>query len=158
MQNASVSKTSLYVAFLGFRKAFDSIDHRVMFSILKANKLPENFISYISSVYINSSIFIGPEVVKQGRGVLQGDPLSPLLFNIVLDYVLEMMNSRMGLSINGETISVLAYADDLVLLASSREGMDQNLRNLITASALVGLSLGANKCASIGRMWLGKQK
>lgn len=158
LQSAAAYKRSLYVAFLDFRKAFDSIDHRVMLSILKANGFQETFTSYISKIYSDSSIFIGPEMVNQGRGVLQGNPLPPLLFNIVLDYVLYSLNDRIGVTINGETISVLAYADDLVMLASSREGMDQNLQNLTNAGARVGLSLGVDKCASIGRMWLGRQK
>ncbi|RXG59363.1 Very-long-chain (3R)-3-hydroxyacyl-CoA dehydratase 3 [Armadillidium vulgare] len=55
-------------------------------------------------------------------GVLHGDPLSPTLFNQKIDYVLVFLNQYLGVNIHSNLVSELAYADDLILVASSREG------------------------------------
>ena len=53
-------------------------------------------------------------------GVKQGDPLSPVLFNIVMDQLLESLNeSNLGVILDGMKLPALAYADDLALMATS---------------------------------------
>lgn len=56
----------------------------------------------------------GDELFVQGRGVLQGDPLSPILFNIAIDYVLGGLSNNIGVEYGGEKVGALAYAEDVV--------------------------------------------
>lgn len=54
--------------------------------------------------------------IAMRRGVKQGDSLSPGLFNMVMDELLEDLHSKPpGISIDGLEISALAYPDDIVL-------------------------------------------
>ena len=55
------------------------------------------------------------------RGVRQGDPLSYLLFFMVMDHVLKRLDSEVGYTIQEIKINGLAYADDIVLYASTVE-------------------------------------
>lgn len=128
------------------------------FVIMKGVGLPTNLIEYVRKVYNRSELFVGHRNTKQGRGVLQGDPLSPCLFNLIIDYILSKLNPDIGVKYAGTMISTLAYADDLILMVSSRQGLEANLGTLARVAARVGLSLGVGKCATVGRQWLGKEK
>lgn len=57
------------------------------------------------------------------RGIIQGCPLSPQLFNVFLDKVMEQAlgNIDGGILIGGERISYLRYPDDIVLLGKTIE-------------------------------------
>ena len=59
-----------------------------------------------------------------GKGVHQGCILSPCLFNLFAEYI--MQNARLdkaqsGIKIAGENINNLRYADDTILMAESKE-------------------------------------
>ena len=61
---------------------------------------------------------------KIGKGVLQGCILSPCLFNLYAEYI--MQNARLheaqaGIKIAGRNINKLRYADDTTLMAESEE-------------------------------------
>jgi hypothetical protein len=54
------------------------------------------------------------------RGVRQGDPLSGLLFNYVMDAVLSRLDPEMGVKLSPSIIlNHLAFADDVALIAES---------------------------------------
>ena len=87
-------------------------------------------------------------------GVLQGDTLAPLLFIIVLDYILrQSMKEDYGLTlikrrtarVPGLLVTDLDYADDLSLLSDSLEKAQSLLNELETAAATVGLHVNATK-------------
>lgn len=81
--------------------------------------------------------------------MLQGDPLSPLLFNIVLDWVLPNLPQAVGAMVNGVRFQYLAFADDIVLTASSRVGLQLAIDTLMREALKVGLRPGPAKCATL---------
>ncbi|KAJ7986744.1 hypothetical protein DPEC_G00331570 [Dallia pectoralis] len=89
----------------------------------------------------------GP-TINMRIGVKQGDPLSPLLFNLALDPViatLERIGSGCPLG-GGKRVCTLAFADDLVLLSESWEGMRRNIAILETFCKVTGLKVQPTKC------------
>lgn len=57
-------------------------------------------------------------------GLRQGCPLSPLLFAIYINDLMREVNEEGGgVMVGGKTISLLLFADDIVLLAASREAL-----------------------------------
>ena len=59
-----------------------------------------------------------------GKGVHQGCVLSPCLFNLYAEYILQNIGldeSQAGISIAGRNINNLRYADDTTLMAESEE-------------------------------------
>lgn len=85
------------------------------------------------------------------RGVRQGDPLSPLLFNMVLDPLLHDMNdARSGGSISSTVkVSVMAFADDLVLLEDEPKDMFVALNKVTAYLSSKGMSINPRKCAAL---------
>ncbi|NWR95726.1 PO21 protein, partial [Furnarius figulus] len=79
-------------------------------------------------------------------GVKQGDPMSPLLFSLTLDPLLcKLEDCGKGYHQGGHTITAMAFADDLVLLSGSWEGMKKNIEILEAFCQLTGLRTQGEK-------------
>ena len=62
--------------------------------------------------------------LKIGKGVRQGCILSPCLFNLYAGYIMRnagLDEAQTGIKISGRNISNLRYADDIPLMAESKE-------------------------------------
>jgi sorting nexin-29 len=79
------------------------------------------------------------------KGLKQGDALSPLLFNFVLEYAIRnVQENQSGLKLNG-THQLLAYADDVNLLGYNIDTINKNTQTLIDVSKDVGLEVNVDK-------------
>lgn len=140
---------TLAVAFIDFMKAFDSVSHGSILRACQRLGLTTPFILYVQRLYQGSTTCIGDRVANVQSGVLQGDPLSPLLFNIVLDWVLSSLPQAVGAMVNGVRFQYFAFADDIVLTASSRVGLQLAIDTLMEEALKVGLRPGPAKCATL---------
>ena len=89
------------------------------------------------------------------RGVRQGAPLSPLLFNMVLNRVLDEVRTtcknkgygpNVGLTLRGERLTRVAFADDMTPVARSWLPMKRMLSMPREALGRRGLTLHPSKC------------
>ena len=103
---------------------------------LLQNNINGNFYHLIKNLYSKSSCFIKlgsrrTKSFKYGRGVRQGCILSPLLFNLYLNELSISLDKTVRtdafLLPNGAKLTTLMYADDLVLLSKSREGLQNSI-------------------------------
>lgn len=162
LKSATVKRRELHLAVLDIAKAFDSVSHKSLFALLRARGLPSEFIQYIERVYSVSGVVFGKgnsvhrTLVR--RGVRQGDPLSPLLFNIAMDFVLDRLPKNIGYFMDGSLVGSMAYADDLVLCATSRAGMNTLLQSAVESLGHLGLRVNASKSRSLSLVPSGRQK
>ncbi|XP_023219816.1 uncharacterized protein LOC111621798 [Centruroides sculpturatus] len=83
-------------------------------------------------------------------GVKQGCPLSPLVFNIVVETAIRSVrNLDNGYSLLGEKVSVIAYADDLALISHTKEGLQQQLDAISEWANWAGMRFKPSKCATL---------
>ncbi|KAL0882120.1 hypothetical protein ABMA27_000683 [Loxostege sticticalis] len=76
----------------------------------------------------------------------QGDVISPKLFTAALEDVFKLLDwSGLGININGEYITHLRFADDIVVMAETLEDLGTMLDGLSRASQQVGLKMNMDK-------------
>ena len=145
-----VGKTSewnlpLWIASLDLRKAFDRILHQPLFRTLRLQKVPESYVQLLVVLYKNQKGSIDGKVFFAiRRGVKQGDVLSAILFNAVLEEAFIQWKSKLVsegflLKENTSRLTNVRYADDILLFAKSREELEMMMVLLIVELGKVGL-------------------
>ena len=135
-------------AFLDVRKAFDSVKHTSIIDILAKRGCPRQMVKIVADLYHgNKTSLEDGSIIKLKQGVVQGDPLSPIVFNIVLDYVLRRsLKGRDPVPYGNGTIEYLAFADDLVFLAENPQTLQVKINALSKGMNHIGLSFNVAKC------------
>jgi len=160
VRQAQQQPSSLYVAWVDFKKAFDSVGHPSLLAACKRWGLPARLTKYISHMYEMAATQLDEDSppVNITRGVLQGDPLSPFLFNICLDWALADIPQNVGVHLGECRVNYLAFADDVAITASTRSGLQAALNRLVSSAGLAGLEVGVRKCATLGVLANKKRK
>ncbi|GBP27535.1 Retrovirus-related Pol polyprotein from type-2 retrotransposable element R2DM; Endonuclease [Eumeta japonica] len=140
----------LYVAFIDYQKAFDTVSHHSIWKSLEAQNVEKSYIDVIRKVYEKCTSRVklettGPTFPVE-RGVRQGDPLSPRIFIAILETALGDLDwSKKGLYIKGKYLSHLRFADDLVLFSESSSQLQVMIEDLCKTSRQVGLEINISK-------------
>ena len=127
--------------------------HTAIQPALRRLGIPSQIISSTATSYKRLTTTInhkGSTVEVTLQGFTQGDPLSPFIFNAVMDPLLEQLEALQGyLTDKSHTISSLAFADDLRLLADTREKAQELLGRTEQYLQKLGMKIAAAKCASL---------
>lgn len=141
---------SLYLAFVDYSLAFDSIKHKFICEALKQSGVEDSYIKVLKEIYKNNRAYLSLD--KNGRcykiekGVKQGCPLSPDLFNAVLQGIFNELNwEERGIKINGCYLTNLRFADDIVLFSTSPAELQILINNLNQSSIKRGLKMNPSK-------------
>ena len=143
--------SKVYGCFLDASKAFDRVDHRLLFQILSDRDLPKPILKFIFSWYSSQSLtvkwkstFSSPFGVS--NGVRQGGVLSPILFTVYLDVLISrLVKLDIGCHLAGHFVGSLCYADDIALLAPSPSALRMLLHQCEVFAAEFGIIFNANK-------------
>jgi hypothetical protein len=132
----------LCIASLDLTKAFDSVSHEAITIAMHNAGLEPRFVEYIREMYQRAETFLqvagkSTRVLKVTKGVRQGDPLSPFLFNLVVDQGLRKIPVEIGYRIGKAKVNALAFADDVILVAATPYGAEVGMRRVCRAIKLV---------------------
>ncbi len=135
IRNRKNKSLDTFVSYIDFYKCFDVIDRNLLFFKLTEygidgkiyQTLKRMYSDTFSCVNINENL---TDWFATENGCRQGDVTSPTAFSILINDLLKELNlSQLGVKINSDLIvSVLAFADDIVLLAENAEDLQKLIR------------------------------
>jgi hypothetical protein len=138
----------LYNTFVDFSQAFDTVNKDVIHNSLIKHNVPNKLIKLLKltlqqtkmKVKVNNSY---PEWFETNTGVRQGDPLSALLFSVVLNSVMDNLEVRGNITTRLKQIC--AYADDIVIVGSTMKILIETYCKLKNEAQKAGLIVNNNK-------------
>ena len=131
-ESASKQRKRLYVVYLDFANAFNSVDHEALWRWLQELNVPDVDLLqslYHESTYVADLPYGQSAPISLTRGTKQGDKLSPLLFDLIFNYLLLALRAT-GVAhrlMTGLRTPARGFADDLVLCTESPEDMGRLL-------------------------------
>lgn len=153
LRNAQVSRQrKLYAAFLDMRKAFDTVNHEKFIELLRARGAQECWVTQLVKVLAGRKMRLYDAMVELKVGTAQGSPISPLLFILFIDPLIERLRACQGIKFASEAkafIRAQVFADDICLMAESTEDL-QKMLDICNAWTLeFGMNFNASKCELI---------
>jgi hypothetical protein len=154
----------LWVVAVDFTKAFDTVHQHSIWQALQEQGVPDLYISVLMKLYDGQVARVQTDCLSRefsiARGTKQGDPISPILFNAVLEKALREVKKkwaarRAGIQVGyGKEgfLTNLRFADDILLIGRSLAGVRRMLADLIDEARNVGLEvhMGKTKILSNG--------
>ena len=140
------------ICFIDYAKVFDCVDHNKLWEILQEMGIPDHLTFPLRNLYAGQEATVGTrhrtmDWFQIGKGVRQGYILSPCLFNLYTEYIMQnagQVEAHAGLKIARRKINNLRYADDPTLMAESEE-LKSLLMKVQEESEKVGLKLNIQK-------------
>ena len=144
--------TPVHINFVDFQKAFDSIHRNTLWKILRSYGIPIKLVTIISKFYENFEACVAvdnktTDYFGIGTGVRQGCILSPILFLLVIDWIMKQTNNKprgLNFGIMG-VLEDLDFADDLAILSSSSNHLQTKTDRLVMFAKQVGLFVNVKK-------------
>ena len=144
---------NIYFCFIGYVKAFDSVDHNKLWKILKEMGLTDHLTCLLTNLYAGQEATVRTghgttDWFQMGKGVRQGCILSPCLYKLYAEYIMrnagldEAQDESIFL---GEHIKNLTYADETTLMAESKDELKSLLMKVKEKSEKVGFKLNIQK-------------
>ena len=136
---------------MDFAKAFDSVDHDLLWYKLINHGIHGKILKVIQTLYsqLQSCVRVNDNFTDWfsiSSGVRQGDNLAPTLFAVFInDLANEINMTQCGVSVSEQMISLLMYADDIILISDSQEGLQKQLDTLNKWSTKWSLSINVDK-------------
>ncbi len=141
----------VYVAFIDFRKYFDSINRQsLLYKLIKAG-ITGKMYNIIKAAYERPLYCIKTkngltEYFPANTGVKQGCILSPLLSNIFQNDLHGCFDDQCDpVKVGNTKLNSLSWADDLVLLSETKEGLQESLNRLSKYCKKWGLVVNKSK-------------
>ena len=144
---------------IDFEKAFDTVSKNFIRQTLKFFNFGTSIIKWFDTLYNNafSTVLVNGYFCKTfliNRGCRQGDPLSPLLFNLVMQIRNGMIyNDTLirGLKFGNVELEMVQYADDtMFILDSKKSSFDRLIDRLNFFSRFSGLKINLSKSFLVG--------
>lgn len=147
-----------YLAFIDLKKAYDMVPHEALFAKLEWAGFDGTFVAFLRSLY--EDVRMNPrgtsDSVPALRGLRQGCPMSPSLFNFFINDIFDPIGDHQATGVqiplqDGSIITCpgLMFADDIVVLADSPEGLRTQLEHIQLWAERWEMECGVSKCAAM---------
>ena len=153
MEKAREFQKSIYFWFIDYTKACNCVNYHKLCKMLQEIEIPDHLTCLLRNLYAGQEATVRTrhrttDWFQIGKGVCQGCILSPCLFNLYAEYIMQnagLDEAQAGIKIAGRNINNLRYADDTTLMAESEEELKSLLMKVKEESEKVGLKLKIQK-------------
>ena len=129
IEKAREFQKHIYFCFIDYAKAFDYVDDKKLWKILKEMGIPDHLTCLLRNLYLGQEAAVRTghgttDWFQIGKGVRQGCILSPCLFNFYAEYIMRnagLGEAQAGIKVAGRNINNLRYANDTILMAESKK-------------------------------------
>ena len=96
LEKAAEFQKNIYFCIIKYVKAFKCVDHSKLWRTLKEMGIPDHLTCLLRNLYAGQEATVGTghgttDWFQIGKGVCQGCTLSPCLFNLYGEYIMEML-------------------------------------------------------------------
>ncbi|CAL8079908.1 unnamed protein product [Orchesella dallaii] len=149
MKDAKFAGKDIFIAWLDFADAFGSVPHDAPVAALTHYGAGDDICEIVRDMYTDTSTSFSTALgitnpIHIQSGVHQGDPLSGILFNLVINPVIERASCNTN---NRHTI--LAFADDVTPLAEEKEELQERINTICRESARLSINPNISKCVTL---------
>ena len=147
-------QATLYVNFVDFEKAFDSVHRNGLWVIMKQYGIPQKIINIVKALYDGFECAVveeetTPEWFDIKTGVKQGCTMSGFLFLLVIDWTMRHTVRDEGTGLRWKFTSKLEdldFADDVALISSTQRHVQLKTDRLVESAERTGLRVNVGKC------------
>ena len=115
MEKAREAQKNIYFCFIDYAKAFNCVDHNKLWKILQEMGIPDSLTCLLRNLYAGQEVTVRTghgtmDWYKIGKGVCQSCTLSPCLFNLYAEYIMQnagLDESQAVIKIAGRNINNL---------------------------------------------------
>eukprot|EP01087_Luapelamoeba_hula_P025151 TRINITY_DN9834_c0_g1_i1.p1 TRINITY_DN9834_c0_g1~~TRINITY_DN9834_c0_g1_i1.p1 ORF type:complete len:1231 (-),score=89.72 TRINITY_DN9834_c0_g1_i1:19-3711(-) len=140
-----------FTLFLDLKGAYDSVSRETLFAVLERKGLPKPILHMIRNLHTDAKVTVSlqnqtPATIIVARGVKQGCPLAPLLFNVYLDTFIQAVVPKLQPQLH----HFRAFADDMAISFNApHKDLPELLRGLYTVLSSLSMTLSPTKSAFI---------
>ena len=152
IENHLQHQQDLFHNFIDFKKAFDRVWHDGLWHVLGGYGVDNRIVGVIEDLYKQSSsaVLLNNQIgnfFQTTVGVRQGCLLSPVLFNIFLEKIMQetLEDHVTSISIGGRPICNLRFADDIDLMGGSNNELQDLTNKLANRAGAYGMEISAEK-------------
>ena len=152
MEKARDHQRELFMCFIDYKKAFDCIDHQILWCSIKYIIVPEHLIVVLRNLYTKQESTVRTEYgetsnIPIGKVVRKGCILSILLLNIYAERIMRDVLEKWdkGISIGGRKVTNLRYADDTTLITGKKYDLTELITKVKRSNEEAGLYLNVKK-------------
>ena len=156
LQDSRRRRAPVCITWLDISNAIPSVPHGVLMEMLSRTGVGPHTRDIVKDIYTDSTMCVRTgngltAPIPCNKGVKQGCPLSPILFNFVMEPLIRAVDSILsgGYTIGNHTIRSLTYADDLCVMTQTTKAMQEVLQAIQTASNWAGLNFNPRKCGTL---------
>lgn len=150
LEKANEYRMETHHLFIDFKSAYDTVNRNALYQAMNDFGIPPYLTAMVKMTLSNveCQIRIQGDVsrtFKTHTGLRQGDPLSSILFNIALEKIIRNTDLTTTGTIMNRRVQILAFADDIDIIARTKREMTQAFLNLEKCAKKFGLQINANK-------------
>ena len=154
IEKAKEKNVPLHFHFIDFKSAFDTIWRKALWKMLIKIGISQKLVNTIKYMYDNTKCAITidntlTEWFEVRINVRQGCILSPTLFNLFLEFVMDEISTLRDSHLAKNLTTDIRYADDTTLISAMLEKLQFSTEELERACKKWGLKINGSKCKVI---------